>query len=62
VHKNLVFIPTQNGIVMAIDTKKNEIAWQYKVSNTLVNNLVPTKNNEVFGTTMDGKVFCLKYK
>lgn len=62
VHKNLVFIPTQNGIVMAIDTNKNEIAWQYKVSNTLINNLVPTKNNEVFGTTMDGKVFCLKYK
>jgi outer membrane protein assembly factor BamB len=58
---NIVFVPTQSGIVIALDRASGKILWKHKTSNGLVTNLLPLENNEVLVTTMDGKISLLKY-
>jgi len=57
----LVFVPTTEGIVCAIDKTTHQVAWKYKVSNALVNYILPVGNNEVLVSLLDGKIVCLKY-
>lgn len=58
---NLVFIPSNSGLVSALDRKSGNVVWQHKSSNTLVNAILPIKN-KVMVSTMDGKIACLKFK
>ena len=58
---NLVFVPTQSGEIVAIDKFSRKIAWKFKISNTLVNNVFPISGRQIIATTMDGIVICLKY-
>ncbi len=58
---NLIFVPTTEGIVCAIDTQTHEVAWKYKMSNALVNYILPVENNQVIVSLLDGKVVCLQY-
>ncbi|MDP4206580.1 MAG: PQQ-binding-like beta-propeller repeat protein [Bacteroidota bacterium] len=60
-HNNLVFIPTDSGIVCAIDKKSHQIVWKHKLSNALVNCICPLENNRILVTTFDGIVSCLKF-
>jgi outer membrane protein assembly factor BamB/predicted phosphohydrolase len=58
---NLVFVPTTEGIVCAIDKTTHELAWKYKVSHALVNCILPVGDHQVLVSLLDGKVACLTY-
>ncbi|MEN6456440.1 MAG: PQQ-binding-like beta-propeller repeat protein [Prolixibacteraceae bacterium] len=58
---NFVFVPTTNGIVCAIDKQSHQVVWKHKLSNALVNLILPVDNSRVLVTTLDGKVACLAY-
>lgn len=58
---NLVFVPTCNGVVVAINKLTHQVAWKYKLSNALINAVNPINNHHVLITSLDGKVACLEY-
>jgi len=58
---NIVFVPTQTGVTVALDRSSGKVLWKHKVSNGLVTNLHPLENNQILVTTMDGKVCFLKF-
>jgi len=60
-HKGLVFVPSNSGLVCAVDRRTGEIAWQQKTSNCLVNSVMSINRNRVIVSTMDGKLSCLEY-
>lgn len=55
-----VFFGTKNGVVYAIDPKKQTTGWAHKIDNSMINtvNVVDGKNLVV--STMDGKVVWLR--
>jgi len=58
---NIVFVPTQSGVVVALDRASGKVLWKHKTSNGLVTNLLPLENSQVLVTTMDGKISLLKF-
>lgn len=58
---DLVFVPTTSGIVCAIDKRTHQVAWKHKLSNALINLILPVDSSHVLVTTLDGKVVCLSY-
>ena len=58
---NLVFFPTTEGIVCAVDKTRHKVAWKYKLSNALVNYILPIADRRVLVSLLDGKIVCLKY-
>ncbi len=58
---DLVFVPTTNGIVCAINKQTHQVAWKHKLSNALVNLIQPVGKSAVLVTTLDGKVVCLRF-
>ncbi len=59
---NLIFVPTCNGVVVAISKTTHEVAWKYKLSNALINAVTPLSANRVLVTSLDGRVACLQFK
>ena len=57
--KGNVYVSTHSGIIFAVDRKSGNTKWKYKVSNCLVNSALPVGDN-VYISTMDGKVCCLQ--
>jgi outer membrane protein assembly factor BamB len=60
-NSKLIFVPTTNGIVVAIDKKTHLIAWKYKLSNALINAIQPIGEHQALITVLDGKVACLEF-
>lgn len=58
---DLVFVPTTSGRIVAVDRKKNQVAWNFQAGEALVNHILPVKNNRLLVTTFEGRVACLKY-
>jgi outer membrane protein assembly factor BamB/predicted MPP superfamily phosphohydrolase len=58
---NIIFIPTQSGITVALDRQTGKVLWKHKTSNALVTNLLPVGSNQILVTTMDGKISLLKF-
>ena len=58
---NLIFVPTTSGMVYAIDKTTNLVSWKYKVSNALINYILPVGKNKVLVSVLDGKVLCIQY-
>lgn len=58
---HILFIPTHSGMVCAIDKTSGNVLWQHKISNCLVNSIMPVSNNRIIVSTMDGKLTCLQY-
>ncbi|MFA6083981.1 PQQ-binding-like beta-propeller repeat protein [Mucilaginibacter sp.] len=58
-HRGVVYVPTHSGIAYAIDRKSGDVIWKYKVSNCLMNSILPT-DRAVYISTMDGKVSSLQ--
>ncbi len=54
-----LYIPTDKGVIIAVDTRNWQIKWAHKLCNALINNIVPLERGAVMGTAMDGKVFYL---
>jgi len=60
-NNDIVFVPTQSGITVALDRKSGKVLWKHKTSNGLITNLLPVAKNQLLVTTMDGKVSCLNW-
>ncbi|HVG41035.1 MAG TPA: PQQ-binding-like beta-propeller repeat protein, partial [Chitinophagaceae bacterium] len=58
--KGHLFFGTRNGVVYAMDTKKKEIIWAYKIDNSMVNTVNVLNERTVIAATMDGKVCLLQ--
>jgi outer membrane protein assembly factor BamB len=56
----LLFFGTRNGIVYALDMKKNTVAWAYKIDNSMVNTVAVTPDMKVLAATMDGRIVLLQ--
>ncbi|CAL1518643.1 PQQ-binding-like beta-propeller repeat protein [Chitinophaga sp. MM2321] len=59
---NVIFVPTHAGVVYAVNRNDYTLLWKFKLSNCLVNAVLPADNNQVFISTMDGKLACIQYK
>lgn len=58
----LVFVPSHAGLLSSLGAIDGEVAWQYKISNAMLNPLLPLKGKRLVASTMDGIIVCLKYK
>jgi len=58
---NIVFLPTQSGVTVALDRVSGKVLWKHKTSNGLITHLHPIENNQILVTTMDGRVSLLKF-
>ncbi len=54
-HRDFVLVPSDKGLLSAINAKTGELIWQYKISNGMINPLLIYKNT-VVASTMDGKI------
>lgn len=59
--QGLVFVPSHSGMISGLDRSTGKLAWQYKVSNAMVNPMLPLKRQRLVASTMDGKVVCLGF-
>ena len=57
----LVFVPTANGEIVAINKQSHKTEWRYKLSNALINAVNCTGKNKILVTSLDGKVALLKF-
>jgi outer membrane protein assembly factor BamB/Icc-related predicted phosphoesterase len=60
-NEKLIFVPTTNGTVVAIDKITHQVAWKYKLSNALINAIQPVGENRILVTILDGRVACLEF-
>jgi len=60
-NRDLIFVPTCNGVVVAISKTSHQVVWKYKLSNALVNGVTPVGKTQLLVTSLDGRVVCLKY-
>ncbi len=59
--RELIFVPTTSGILVAINRNTKNVEWRFPVSEALVNHALPLGKRRLLVTTMDGVVACLKY-
>ena len=59
--EGVIFVPSDSGLVTAVNRANGQILWKHKISNSLITCLLPLKSKEVVATTMDGKIICLGY-
>ncbi|MGZ8511555.1 MAG: hypothetical protein ACXWWA_14300 [Chitinophagaceae bacterium] len=60
-YNNIVFVPTQICVTVALDRKNGNVLWKHKISNALLTHLLPVPKNHLLVTTMDGKVSLLEF-
>ncbi|GAB3823822.1 PQQ-binding-like beta-propeller repeat protein [Pontibacter rugosus] len=60
-HKGIVYVPSNSGMASAIDRQSGKVLWKHKISNGLMNPIMPLGKKRVVLSTMDGKVTCLEY-
>jgi outer membrane protein assembly factor BamB/predicted MPP superfamily phosphohydrolase len=60
-YNDIVFVPTQSGVTVALDRRSRKVLWKHKTSNGLITNLLPVAKNQLLVTTMDGKVSLLQF-
>jgi len=58
---NIVFVPGQSGVTVALNRSDGKVLWKHKTSNGLVTNLLPLSKNQLLVTTMDGKITLLEF-
>ncbi|WP_185215835.1 PQQ-binding-like beta-propeller repeat protein [Sphingobacterium mizutaii] len=55
-----IFVPSDKGLLSAVEPKTGKTAWQYKISNGMINPPFVLKDRVVV-STMDGKIVMLTY-
>ena len=58
---NAIFVPSSVGKVYAVSLDGSRILWARKISNTVINHVLPLSEDTVIASTMDGRVVCLRY-
>ena len=60
--KGLVFVPSDKGLLSAVNSRTGALEWQYKISNALINPVRLMQGKRIVASTMDGTIVCLKYR
>lgn len=61
VEKNgVVYAPTDKGLIYAYNADNGKFLWKYRIANGLINMILPTDANELYVSSMDGKLMKLK--
>lgn len=58
---DIIFIPSDKGIVHAASRADGRLLWSHRISSCLINNIVPLKNDALLVNAMDGVVTRLEY-
>jgi len=58
----ILFFGTRNGVVYAVDPKKQLVKWSYKIDHSMVNTVRVINDKELLASTMDGRMVRLRYK
>lgn len=56
-----VFVPSHSGLLSALDARTGDVVWQHKITNGMVNPILPLGRRQVVASTMDGKIVKLKF-
>ncbi|MFC6100570.1 outer membrane protein assembly factor BamB family protein [Olivibacter domesticus] len=56
-----IFVPSNSGLLSAVNRQSGKVIWQYKISNCLVNPILALKKNQIIVSTMDGRIVNLNY-
>lgn len=56
---NCFYALSDKGCVASINLPTGKLLWKFKVSNCLVNAVIPYEGNSTIISTMDGKLTCL---
>jgi outer membrane protein assembly factor BamB/predicted phosphodiesterase len=59
--QNIVYVPSNSGIVIAVNRRDGSILWKHKISNALITNITPLDKNRVIITTMDGSIVTMQF-
>ena len=59
--EGILFFGTRNGVVYAVDPKKQVVIWAHKIDNSMVNTVRVVDKRNLFATTMDGRLVRLRY-
>lgn len=59
---NAIYFSSNYGTVIAASKKTAKTVWEYKLSNSAVNQVTLAGANEVYVSTVDGKMACLMHK
>ncbi|WP_347159756.1 PQQ-binding-like beta-propeller repeat protein [Pontibacter chitinilyticus] len=60
--RGIVYVPSHSGMASAVDRQTGKVLWKHKISNSLMNPVMPLGKNQVVVSTMDGKISCLQFK
>jgi len=55
-----IFVPTASGMIIAINKETHAVAWKHKVSNALINAVLPIGKNLLLVSVLDGEVVGLQ--
>jgi outer membrane protein assembly factor BamB len=58
-HKNVIFVPSDRGVIAAVNSADGSVIWKHKISNSMISNVRPIGDKKVVVVSMDGKVVCL---
>jgi len=58
--KGVVLAPTDKGLIYAYRADNGSYLWKYRISDALINMILPADNNEIYVSAMDGKLLKLK--
>ena len=56
-----ILVPSSIGKVYAVSPDGSRVIWAKKLSNTVINHIVPIGRDKVIASTMDGKIVCIEY-
>lgn len=56
-----IFVPSNSGLLSAVNRQSGKVVWQHKISNCLVNPILALKKNQIIVSTMDGRIVNLNY-
>lgn len=62
VEKNgVVYAPTDKGLIFAYQASDGSFLWKYRVSSGLINMILPTEDNTLYVSSMDGVLLKLQH-
>jgi outer membrane protein assembly factor BamB/predicted MPP superfamily phosphohydrolase len=60
-NKGVIYVPSNSGVVSAVDRQTGKLLWKHKVSNSNIISLNSLDNNQLIAATVDGKIICLQF-
>jgi outer membrane protein assembly factor BamB len=58
--QGVVYVPSDKGVVSAVDRVNGKVLWQYKIAHSQLNTVLPAINNRLFVSSADGIICCLR--